>query len=111
MTHYFDLEPFISERIYNPHIVSVGWLHPAHSFTIGEVDATFLERLKALSRMPWEPYYTAGVHICELCPVNGATGTQTIWVPGETVVYVAPKLIIHYVEKHAYKPPDVFINA
>lgn len=27
------------------------------------------------------------------------------------MVYVAPELILHYIEAHLYKPPDEFINA
>jgi hypothetical protein len=32
-------------------------------------------------------------------------------VPGSGVTYVAPEGIIHYVERHDYRPPDEFCAA
>ena len=34
-----------------------------------------------------------------------------MWIPTESVVYVAPELVTHYVEVHGYQPPVEFIAA
>jgi hypothetical protein len=38
-------------------------------------------------------------------------GSANVFVPGEACVYVAPSLILHYIDTHAYAPPDVFWEA
>jgi hypothetical protein len=47
-----------------------------------------------------------GLHFCELC--GNAAGTGEIEVVAPTAIYVAPVLIIHYVELHHYRPPEEF---
>jgi hypothetical protein len=58
---------------------------------------------------------TCGIHRCDLCRVQlsdgSVAGYRNLWIPGEGVVYVAPELILHYIEGHHYKPPDEFIIA
>jgi hypothetical protein len=38
-------------------------------------------------------------------------GIYNLWVPGNDVIYVAPELILHYIQEHRYRPPDEFISA
>lgn len=38
-------------------------------------------------------------------------GANNLFVPGEGVVYVAPSMIAHYIDAHAYEPPAVFWEA
>ena len=38
-------------------------------------------------------------------------GFRNLWIPGKDVIYVAPELIVHYIEAHAYRPPDEFCKA
>lgn len=93
---------------------------------------------KCISRL-WDAYKskfvisdgTAGWHNCELCQ------SENEWYPGGEVgpiikwqgkrlriyghghflirfngtVYLSPALILHYVQDHGYKPPEVFIEA
>jgi hypothetical protein len=37
-------------------------------------------------------------------------GDTDIYVPGEEVVYVAPSLILHYLQHHQYQPPLCFVD-
>ena len=37
--------------------------------------------------------------------------TSDVFVPGDGFLYVAPTLIVHYVEGHQYAPPDEFVRA
>ena len=111
MAHYVDLTPYITLKIDNPQVVAVGWIDGSHPFPTGSVDSAFLTRLRSLSREAWEPYMTPGIHFCELCPPRTASGSQTIWIPGDAQIFVSPELIIHYVERHEYRPPDRYIAA
>jgi hypothetical protein len=56
-----------------------------------------------------------GWHQCEFCPKGAygkvAVGWRNVWIPAKEVVYIAPQLVIHYVEAHNYRPPDGFIEA
>jgi len=57
-----------------------------------------------------QPYVVAaGFHTCELCADFRRSGE--IFVPSETVLYVAPVMIDHYVRAHRYLPPREFIDA
>jgi hypothetical protein len=38
-------------------------------------------------------------------------GADNIFVPHGDVMYVAPTLILHYVEIHGYRPPEEFLRA
>lgn len=40
-------------------------------------------------------------------------GNGEIWVQAhaDPITYVAPTLLVHYVEWHEYSPPEDFINA
>ena len=38
-------------------------------------------------------------------------GANNLFVPGEGLIYVAPSMIAHYIDAHAYDPPAVFWEA
>ena len=38
-------------------------------------------------------------------------GATNIWVPAGDRIFVAPSLILHYIDAHGYRPPDAFIDA
>lgn len=72
-----------------------------------------------------------GIHECNFCradqwpllpvhenpSIDGGTktlflGNWEIWIPGrDGKVFASPGLIIHYVEKHEYLPPQEFVAA
>lgn len=104
--------PELSKR---GNVVAVGWLHPDHPFNTGAVPEAFTARLKEFAHL-W--YLTGkaigagamgGVHTCEFCQKSLASGS--IVVPAGSVLFRAPEMIYHYVEKHAYLPPKEFIDA
>jgi hypothetical protein len=94
-------------------IRAIGWLSSAHDFPKGEVPPQFLEKLREHLKDPWQTVAFWGYHKCDLCPphVNAACGKDNLWIPGNGVVYVAPAMVLHYIEAHQYKPPDEFIAA
>ncbi|AWM39925.1 hypothetical protein C1280_24920 [Gemmata obscuriglobus] len=98
------------------HVRAVGWLHPDHSFPTGPVPPGFSAALRAHAYDSWQPVLAMGPHFCELCshPAPGADragGARNFWIPSMSVVYVAPELIVHYVEDHQYQPPEEFVAA
>jgi hypothetical protein len=39
------------------------------------------------------------------------TGLDNLLVPTREFLYVAPELVVHYIEDHGYRPPDQFLEA
>ncbi len=107
MAHFEDLQrctPFTTEWR-NP--LAVGWLAKGHSYRSGAADlelANSLWRCRGVLEGPGE------FRRCELCEgeevARGEAGV--IFVPGRDALYVAPKLIAHFIRKHGYVPPDEF---
>jgi len=104
-------------------VLNVGWLEAGHAYQRGEVTAAFALALKAsvpsvtVGRM-------RGFHTCDLCEGEeqrqsfalGETvvwlGAAELWMPGpDGTIFASPNLIVHYVESHAYRPPDSFVEA
>ncbi len=46
-----------------------------------------------------------------MCASAAPYGSGEVFVPGERCIYVAPRLVIHYLEAHRYRPPDGFVRA
>lgn len=88
---------------------AVGWLDNIHSFAKGSVNPDFLRILKRHIAERWAIVIMMGIHECELCFKFASSGN--VIIPTETVVYIAPEMIAHYIEIHNYKPPDEFIKA
>ena len=38
-------------------------------------------------------------------------GFKNVFVPGDAKIYVAPELILHYIDQHGYAPPAEFQQA
>lgn len=101
---------------FGDHVRAVGWLAKGHPYPTGRVPAEFLTTLHDHVCMAWQPVGMPGIHLCEFCPQplpNGrfVGGNSNVWIPSADRVFVAPALILHYIEAHAYQPPDEFIAA
>jgi hypothetical protein len=97
------------------HVRAVGWLSPGEPFPQGEVPPEFVARLHHFARL-WSPSTEAlgwgvflGFHTCEFCWQYNAGGN--FGVPDGAVLFVAPQMIVHYVEAHRYVPPVEFVRA
>jgi hypothetical protein len=125
MTYYADLSPLPDPRL---HLVAVGWLAAAHPYERGRVDEPFFLRLMSALVDPWQPFAAGGFHRCEFCQFSGGpgrvnyssrpgdqltvtVGATNLFVPGRGVLYMAPSLIVHYIDAHDYTPPREFIDA
>jgi hypothetical protein len=93
-------------------IVAIGWLERGHDYPVGEVPSDVYSKLAALLVDPWQIAVAAGPHPCDLCMYSPEKrGTNNVFVPGNGRVYVAPELILHYMNAHRYRPPDEFCRS
>jgi len=90
---------------------SVGWLG-ADAFPTGSTDEAVYRRLVALLVDPFQPTAAAGFHGCSVCQFEPASrGSNNLFVPGTSIIYVCTELIVHYVNAHRYAPPTEFCTA
>lgn len=92
-------------------ILAVGWLEGDVEFPTERIAVDLYDKLCALSYNPWQPFVSAGAHVCTICQFSGASGSANFFVPDGDVVYVAPELITHYIAAHSYLPPREFLDA
>ena len=124
MAYYPDLSQYsYHSQDIDSSTLNVGWLNKAHDFRTGEVSALFVTQLRKFCCTP--VLQMRGFHACELCTTSSLNEQQITcdnekrWLGSaeirvfsrEGVVYAVPDLIYHYVVKHAYHPPEQFIQA
>ncbi len=124
MAHYADLTPcdyFTPDH--DGKLVAVGWLARGHDFPRGDVASAFIARLHHLLVNPWQPCLAMGRHSCDFCRVSGGPGQFTLnnvpailgatnlFVPTNDRLFVAPSLILHYIDAHDYMPHPDFCDA
>ena len=89
---------------------SIGWLDENYPFATGKATSKFRSNLRQLAKDIKNPMW--GHHECEFCKGRKATGNGEIHVAGpDGVTYVAPEMIVHYVDAHDYLPPQQFLDA
>ena len=99
---------------------AIGWIAYPHPFERGSAPLAFILRLGQLvdeSCIAFALYHFLGTMKCSVCVAEGTPSPGPVWsqdtilVPGDGEVFVAPAGIVHYVEAHSYLPPDSFIEA
>lgn len=126
MTYFADLTPcdYFPVESHEP-LLAVGWLDREHDYCRGAVEPSFVAKLFELLREPWQPCVFAGSHECQFCRFSGGpdrfrlrrqresvlVGCWNLFVPGERCIFVAPSLMIHYIDSHGYCPPAAFQQA
>lgn len=94
------------------HVRAVGWLSDEHPFPESDVPEDVVERIRTFAARWGEGVEAlgwcllAGPHNCELCGDFRASGN--FGVPSADLLYVAPEMLLHYVEKHRYRAPEAF---
>jgi hypothetical protein len=100
-------------------LVAIGWLDSEHPFTQGKVKDDFADKLVDLLVSPWAPMSILGLADCPFCTESDSvtykgktvqTGNLNLFVPGDSILYVTPSLVAHYVLSHSYLPPTQFIE-
>lgn len=124
MTHFADGSPCA----YFPascgdRLRAVGWLEPEHAYARGPVDRAFVFTLASLFVGVREFACAAGRHQCRLCrfshetapfQIDGLTvrmGASNLLVPAGEFAFMAPSLVLHYLDAHEYSPPAPFVEA
>jgi hypothetical protein len=126
MTHYRDLalcqygDEALNADAWRVPLLAIGWLESPFPYRLGRVPPDFRSRLDALAggaERHSYGYHHWGFHTCSWCvvafriPPEQPWSQDSLWVPGNGVVYVAPIGIPHYVAAHGYRPPTEFIEA
>jgi hypothetical protein len=98
--------------VHGANVRAIGWLEVGYPFTRGPVPGDILATLKAQVVKAYQVAYHMGFHECSLCPEGRQrTGLDNLMVPTRGLLYVAPELVVHYIEDHGYRPPDEFLVA
>jgi len=100
-------------------LIAIGWLDTAHDFPKGAAPPEFFRKLLQLLVEPWQPVRFMGFHPCEFCgpsllefgAIKVEMGSSNLFIPSNRDVYVAPSLIVHYIDTHRYLPPLAFREA
>lgn len=123
MTHYKDLDSCSYFDWVDARLIAVGWLDNSHDVPSGQATQAFFEALANLLVNPWQPVAIAGRHACSFCRFTGGpselsvgnskirVGSTNLFVPTPTCVFVAPSLVLHYIDAHDYAPPEEFKEA
>ena len=130
MAHHVDLSVCDYFGFGGPRLIAVGWLEAGVDIPTGPLpDDDVIEKLAGMIAEPWQPCAAAGFHTCSLCrlgvgprslaimrptmksSIHVEMGISNIFVPGTDAVYVAPSLVMHYLDAHEYTLPEVFVEA
>jgi len=113
MTFLPDLSPCTYIGRVPEGVLAIGWLDGSEPFPQGEASPEFFKKLQLLCSVPFSGAGCwMGSHECNVCQFTAeATASREVYVPHEARLYVAPVMILHYVNAHRYLPPEVFIAA
>ncbi len=124
LTNYtYDLPFFLNE------VKCIGWLEKGYKFEQKPLSIFHFEKLKSIycgnDLVDSIANQARGYHYCDFCNEDDPKflcetinrfkwlGSNEIWIPSviDNSYYAAPSLIIHYIEKHSYSPPQEYLDA
>lgn len=88
--------------------IMVGWIGNRIP-SAGEVLNEIIEKLEWAYDNRTIDQGWLGEHECEIC--NNYTDRGEILIIDDDKMYVAPRMILHYIKDHSYRPPEEFIDA
>jgi len=88
--------------------IMVGWIGDSVP-SVGIVRNDIIEKLEWAYNNRTIDQGWLGEHECEICNTHTDRG-EILIIDGDRM-YVAPKMILHYIKDHSYHPPEEFINA
>jgi len=102
-------------------VLNIGWIDSAHLFSKGAPQPpNVLEKLASIIVRD-NVNQMRGMHYCPFCSVENIRiqssgrsillGSAEVWVPYKDIIFAAPNLVFHYMERHQYAPPQQFIDA
>ena len=111
MTHIADLnnDCYFAR---GPRLRAIGWLEGDKEFEVGPVNRDLVALLREHVKNRFVIIDFMGGQTCTLCRgSSGPYGSGELIIPASEVCYVAPVLVVHYVEIHRYRPPTEFVAA
>jgi hypothetical protein len=116
MTYYPDMSRETVCTGPNDDVRAFGWIEPCYPYTKGPVTTEFLARLKEFASRSVQSTADAGLILFAgsyTCKFKGCgkEGRLNFGVPAGDLLFVAPEMVVHYIEQHGYAPPREFINA
>lgn len=101
---------YIKDLTEHKNHITIGWLDKSEPFSVlYEPKYDKKELLKKLKEAKVVSLYR-GVHACQFCYKKTGNGEIKFKRKSDGKIYVSPILIIHYIEEHAYMPPECFVN-
>jgi hypothetical protein len=96
-----------------PHVRAIGWLEDGHKFPQGAIDPRVPTILRGIvtDAARLVPVVSWGIHHCDLGGCTGEGGSHYVVIPSPSCVYIAPDLVVHYIDAHHYAPPAEFVDA
>jgi hypothetical protein len=104
-----------------PNVLNIGWLDKDHDFEKGATPEGLLAKLRQIilseGNFQSRVNQMRGVHSCHLCLANNFSdvyvGSCQLWIPSieNNIYFAAPSTIIHYIQDHNYKPPNIFVES
>jgi hypothetical protein len=88
--------------------IMVGWLKDRIP-SFGDVSSEIIEKLEWAAENRVIDQGWLGEHDCEIC--HAYTDRAEILIIAADKLYVAPKMIVHYISAHGYCPPQEFLDA
>ena len=88
--------------------VMVGWLGNKIP-SLGKVSTETIKKLEWARDNRVIDQAWLGEHECEIC--NNHTDRSEILIVDGGKMYVAPRMIVHYIKAHSYRPPEEFLSA
>jgi len=86
----------------------IGWLG-SEIHSIGKISPETLGKLEWAADKRGIDQGSLGEHECEIC--NNHTDRGEILIVDGEKMYVAPRMIVHYIKEHCYHPPEEFLRA
>ncbi len=86
----------------------VGWLGDSTSSADHEIPHGFLDTLDHYKNYHYVDGGELGFHTCEFCEAFEDRGEFLIQMDDD--YYVLPNMVLHYIEKHDYRPPLTLMN-
>ena len=116
MAYFPDLSPYTYSSTKSS-VLNIGWLSRDYPFPTGDVPPELLPRLITYLETVVVNQYR-GLQTCHFCENGlayrdeGPMGSAELRVfADDGTTYAAPTLVIHYISKHRYQPPQAFIDA
>ena len=95
--------------------IAIGWLADSVPRT-GQLNELQLEAIRFAHRTQRVDCGELGYHTCGLCCAAENSGDEPYLDRGEFAViwadrvYILPRMAVHYIERHSYKPPQYFLD-